>query len=369
MNRRSILAAVWTTTTFCVCAGPSVAAPAPDAPDDRQKTEQQTLERFAPVLMVTEPEDPKDHEYPIDILWWVQHAKLEGAGGDPIGELNVARLLELQAKAPDPAATNLAIGAGDDREWVRDGRKAADSPDAAGPRTVYGMMSDQGKGVVRLAYFCFYGFSDGEDNAELKVFDHHGDWMCVDFDIDLSDAAKPRFTRAIYHNHGRQFFVDDPDKNLSFADFGGDRHPRVWLEAGTHETWPCSGDDDGFASVGQIPKFVWTNNRMDAEDIKDHVGGEIAAKVVEILQDVEENGCRAHDGKRELPFERVVNVGSEVPAGAADDVKLFHEYKGRWGEKTEGYGSPPMSPRHQPAMWSRQGWKHGEKEDARGEKE
>jgi hypothetical protein len=190
-------------------------------------------------------------------------------------------------------------------------------------------------GVYIVQYYFLLLWSRGR----AGFGDHQGDWLTIDFTVDARDVSEPKIIEAIFHNHGRQLFVEP-----RALDFHEDTHPIVYLEANSNEPWPVPGEE---GVRGWPALSVGTNRVFDG------------------LFNNEGNDVRPHLGLfPDLWSPRVLNVGErttrEGSAGTAQpgvrreddpdgyrEAEFFLTYMGVWGTE-------PKSPSMNFKMWSRQ---------------
>jgi hypothetical protein len=174
-------------------------------------------------------------------------------------------------------------------------------------------------GVYTVQYYALLWYNivntfNGDGN-------HQGDLICIDFTIDDRDPGNPKILEAIYHNHGRQLFVEP--EALRFVD---QTHPMVFLEEGTNETWPNPG---GPAYLGWPTLGVLTN------DVSEHkADDEVFVEPGDFF--------RGHEGTDQWFTPAVVNIGEydTVNKGIVDnrpigvdqlEARWMLEFSGRWG--------------------------------------
>ena len=226
---------------------------------------QALLDRLSPVLRLNSQRDltkmkggEPTFENPVSMSWYVQYTDLvkrrvggraeevpvpdeagsEVQSGEHLVEMlkthwepDVGMRIRLRREYRGDAENYLRWG------WTPDGSRAGD-------KRIYGAVFPAEGDLVRVAYFAFWPYSQ----AEVGAANHAGDWICVEFSVDVSDPDRLEIERAIYHNHGRKIVIDDAANNLTFVK----GHPVVWIEDTTHEPWPISGGE-GFADRARHP--------------------------------------------------------------------------------------------------------------------
>ncbi|MBS0195295.1 MAG: hypothetical protein JSR77_00900 [Planctomycetes bacterium] len=210
--------------------------------------------------------------------------------------------------------------------------------------------------IYSVQYFVYLTWNEttvsgGEGN-------HEGDWLCVDFGVDLrANPQYPTILHAIYHNHGRQFFVEP--RCLEFED----GHPMVYPENGVNEAWPARGQGVGWATGQSWP----ARDGFAANQNFDYEGSAYTSEGL---------SCRDHLGQGnrwETYRHSIKNIGEASsynmcsPVGqfpsvrslCGDEGTFLLLYQGRYGDRGEGdfyEGDPPRSPVYQAKLWSRS-WK------------
>lgn len=219
----------------------------------------------------------------------------------------------------------------------------------AAQRGVYGRVDPIAPGRYRVQYFLVFGFNNTSAPdfcGDVEPGSHEGDWISVDFLVEATDLNHPRIYDAVYHNHGRQIFVESP----SALTFEGS-HPVVYLERGDQETWPRVLTA-GFVNW-DIQPCVSANKIFHAEVVLGFsFGGEEGTYPV----------VRPHlgQGPRFL-VTTVKNVGNKAHYGSDVEARFFHEFAGWYGTEYERDCSsvpiletePPSGPVFQDKIWDR----------------
>lgn len=208
----------------------------------------------------------------------------------------------------------------------------------------------------RVQYFLFFGYNDCDEARNVlncPFGNHDGDVVCVEFSVDMTKKA----TRAVYHDHGRQIFVDGAAIPMEKRD--GKDHPVVYLEKGNHEAMPWAGTE-GFRR-GSVPAGIKTNRILHGEK---HFGYSFAGETGPDSGDAP--AVRLHLGRNfQLYITNVMNVGEFAHPYPTAEARFIMTFRGKYGR--EGYdGSDfpiigfqkfdnvdsPEGPPYQPKMWN-----------------
>jgi hypothetical protein len=216
------------------------------------------------------------------------------------------------------------------------------------------VVEDGGRDQYVVQYFLLFGRNDtnvlgtvrpsGRDGPH-ETGNHEGDWVCVEFTVRAADPKQPRFLRGVYHNHGRQIFVDYDRSGF----LGRGTRPYVFLEKGTNEPWPFASKEGIKDGDDRIPRGVSASRRYGGIE-----NASTAPFGVALVRTHAQDSLR-----QDIPT--VVNVGSEAYGKTGDEVWFFHHFNGRYGsiwyKSAFGKELDPASPRgpvYQPAMWKRE---------------
>jgi hypothetical protein len=207
-----------------------------------------------------------------------------------------------------------------------------------------------------LQYFVFFGYNDVGDyrnDIGCPIGNHMGDVGCVEFEVRWSGFGNASIIRAVYDDHGRQVFIDNPN-TLDYL-YG---HPVVYLEGETHEALPWAGAC-GF-DPGHIAACIGVNSIFRSEDVFTvPVGGECDDVPV----------VRTHWGQGgDVLVASVINIGERDHPGSNLEAQFIHAFPGLYGAyATDCCDDPsghqncrninsPMGPTFQDKMWDR-AWK------------
>lgn len=127
---------------------------------------------------------------------------------------------------------------------------------------IYGRVEPIGTTLYAVQYYMAFGYNNTTAPplcGDVEPGTHEGDWICADFTVDVADINAPRIVQAIYHNHGRQVFVE----SSGALRFEG-THPVMYLEQGCNEPWPFAGEE-GFTGAGP-PPCISTNKIWNPTD-------------------------------------------------------------------------------------------------------
>jgi hypothetical protein len=320
--------------------------------------EAQLLATLAPVWMTPVP----GHSGPLPIDWNVRHSFLlwytsdsgdyvDDTGGTP---LTPQLVLDTMA-AHRSAGLNYHYRFGYHDTDYRFGDDPNDPMSWAIARDrgigLYGRVTNAPNaraGCYLVQYFLFFGWNETDTPPGCDAGNHEGDWICVQFEVEASDLANPRIYDCVFHNHGRQTFVESP----AALEFDG-THPRVYLEHDTNEPWPFAAA--GGFQPGAVRPCVSTNKRF-------YLTGEFCTLEYETDCNLGYTAVREHEAEGPAYLiSAVVNVGEAGHPYPSSESRFFQGYDGWWGNtwETSCYWielldtSPPNSPRFNPKMWDR----------------
>jgi hypothetical protein len=255
--------------------------------------------------------------------------------------------LRLEFKDPERAFER-----GQDPSEIRTWSTAQERQDC-----LYGRCAKSKDGKsYRIQYFLFFGYNDCDETRNIlrcPFGNHDGDVVCVEFIVDITTKQA---TRAVYHDHGRQIFVDGPAIPMEKHD--GMDHPVVYLEKGNHEALPWPGTE-GFRR-GSVPAGIATNKILHAKKYFGYAfGGETGPDPGDAP------AVRLHLGRRfQLYITNVKNVGEYAHPYPNAEARFIMTFRGKYGR--EGYdGSDiltfwkkfesvdsPEGPPYQTKMWN-----------------
>jgi hypothetical protein len=216
--------------------------------------------------------------------------------------------------------------------------------------------------AYQLQYFMFFAYNqvDADRNPiGCPYGNHEGDVVCVEYMVEYRSDADRRIISAVYHNHGRQIFVEP-----SALVINSSGHPVVYLEQEEHEAMPWSGSC-GFTPAGDgRPAGVATNHLFATHCF--FFGLYCAA-----AECGEDSVCRTHFGLNSVVFNNVINLGEKgYPYSSPSSEEMFvMNYPGRYGDDAQdgcdiatvfvqGDGDEkvdsPRGPPQQNPMWERQ---------------
>ncbi len=322
--------------------------------------ETKLLQRFAPVIYTDGPA-PVPREgvgVPVSVSWLLRHSSILYArfGNTAFPKVvivnpTVREAITAVSSQDDP--TNLFIrndyrfgdAPGDNASWP----SAAQNGDG-----IYGRVWRPWQGYPELysiQYFLILTWNEtayGDDNGN-----HEGDWICVDYAVDVRCSKdNPPVLHAIYHNHGRQLFLTP--ESILFEN----GHPVVFLEGGTNEAWPNSGDR-GFGGWPRQDGFA-SNTNFDYDEVAEWYEELFA----ELFGGINEHKIvREHTGRgnryapHEIPRFQIPNVGDFDPNDkpislCGEEGEFILKFSGRWG-LVAVEAKNPEGPRHQGKLWSR----------------
>jgi hypothetical protein len=334
-----------------------------DATKRGRAFEDQLLRTVSPIFF---PGGGERHAPPLPIEWYVQNCELVGFKSD----------LDLLKPAVENGREQLSMqevverSAGDPHRWYRltfrdHTQRRGREIDWARDTRIYGRVVEAGPGdEYHVQYFLLFAWNDTDTPASRgtrnemgmgwpsrvrnpdNAGNHEGDWVCVEFTVRASDPKKPAFLRGVYHNHGRQIFVDYGKSGF----LGRGNKPFVFLERGTNEPWPFPSNEGIKDDDRRIPPGVSASKRFGAIENDSTAPGGYSL-------------VRTHaEDRLEREVATVVNVGSEKYGKKGDEVWFFHHFPGRYGSiwYKNLYGPKeldtpsPRGPVFQPQMWKRE---------------
>jgi hypothetical protein len=318
---------------------------AADATKRGRAFEDQLLKTASPILF---PGGGQRHAPPLPIDWYVQKCELVGFDYD------------LSQLMPDVENGREPLTMQDIVERISRDRKHSyrltfkDHTQRDGARDIgwenesrmYGRVIDAGPEQYVVQYFLLFGWHEPDGAAWPRPGSHEGDWVCVEFKLRASDPRKPTFLGGVYHNHGRQIFVDCARSGF----LGRGTRPFVFLEKGTNQPWPFASDEGIKDDDRRIPPGISASQRFGAiENTSTAPAGFAMVR-------------KHHEERLERDVATVVNVGSERYGRKGDEVWFFHHFTGRYGSiwSKNMYGPKaldmysPRGPVHQPAVWKRE---------------
>lgn len=307
--------------------------------------EQHLLNVHAPILYTDRfwPAFDENIGIPVGVDWLLRHSWIRTNAGDVLMQFpTVEAALALMQALPDKG------------ESLRIDNRFRGGLDPAEPRTwehaeataegTYGRVWRPWPvaypHLYSIQYYFFHtwnetAYSGGEGN-------HEGDWGCIDLTVDArANADRPPIIHAIYHNHGRQFFVTPEALQIE------DGRPVLYTEEGTNEAW---------TNIGDRGKFGWptTDGWATNADLDDACS--VLPWYKEILcffGDVNEYKIvRRHRGAgHRLDWlagdGSVKNVGDNGVSLCGPEGSFLLAFAGRWGWDTDGIfyeGENPKSP-------------------------
>lgn len=311
-------------------------------------------ERFMPVLML----DSGDELRPVSITSFLQCVDLwnntdrRGAPllrlGDDAGVQRRGDALQVMNRYMDQnsmaGSRHLRYTKESYRRWsVQTPTMFCRVSDVAGQTSFW--SPSPGRKYVMLQYYAFFPWN--ETSYSGGVGNHEGDWMCVDFNVDITDPRNPSIHSAIYHNHGRQILV----RTSSALRYDGAR-PLVFLEKGTNEPWPNAGGR-GFSGFPLAPN-VMLNHRFECGD--------------DGWRPNEHKIVREHRGNGPQVRNFVLlNLGERGEPMPGEVQRFVMRYPGTYGGWSKGFNyvfgryraTCPEGPVFQRTMWDRDFSKYG----------
>ncbi|HEY6261879.1 MAG TPA: HYR domain-containing protein [Nitrospiraceae bacterium] len=354
-------------------------APAQDCDHDGipDALEAELLSTFAPAWR---PDDPDDDFPPLPISWYLAHCELQvyyhpqrttdyngtddpgtlvaSTGGLPLTLEIVIPMVKitlpehyfyrLKFKSPESDYQN-GKDPNDPRTWTI-GRDRQDC--------LYGRctrLDGAPSNYYLVQYYLFFGWNDVDadrNDIGCPIGNHEGDIVCVEFEVRYDSPIDKKIVRAVYHEHGRQVFIDDP----SILDYSTG-HPVVYLEKENHEALPWRGGC-GFVA-GTVPQCVGINKYFDSMDVSI-----FSVPVAGECDDVPT--VREHYGRGvEMLITSAINLGERGFPGPTLEAQFVLAYGGLYGHEgtaccDDPFGSPncehvdsPPGPPFQAKMWDR----------------
>jgi hypothetical protein len=310
------------------------------------------------------PGGEERHAPPLPIEWYVRNCELVGFKNDKEQwlpavengreELSMQAMVERVARDPGHSY----------RLTFKDHTQRRGGRDLGWDATrIYGRVIETGPAEEYVVqYFLLFGWNDTNAPAGFEgrmgitaptrgggagnAGNHEGDWVCVEFTVRASDPKKPRFLRGVFHNHGRQIFVDYGKSGF----LGRGTRPYVFLEKGTNEPWPFASTEGIKDDDRRIPRGVSASRRFGGIE-----NAATAPAGYSLVRNHEQEWL-------ERDVRTVVNVGSEKYGKKGDEVWFFHHFPGRYGSiwykslfgPKELDTPSPRGPVHQPQVWKRE---------------
>jgi hypothetical protein len=225
---------------------------------------------------------------------------------------------------------------------------------AAQNRGIYGRVWQPDPSVpdrYGVQFFAHFGWNETDAPWFYDIGNHEGDWVCVDLTVRGSSASGYRIESAVFHNHGRQVFVEDP---RALVRTGNRVH--VFLERGTNELLPWAGQS-GFqpgdtAMPQRVPRWVSTNHRL----FGNWGFGQTCTLEYESDCNLGYTAVREHEADGPGGFVIIAkNIGEHNPnnpaqwAGSDPEARFIHVVAARYGS----VGECPQGPPYQSKMWRR----------------
>lgn len=345
-------------------------------------------------------DDADDRFPPLPIRWYVEHCRLvaygaaepqydpdyNGSAGDApfLFELSPLTLEQIEQLFPGSFGSTFPAGPFFRLDFL-DG-DYHDGDDPMNPRTwsiaqqrgdcVYGRcvpVGQMGSGQYIVQYYLFFGWNDVDADRNIlgcPYGNHEGDIVCFEVWVDRHRPAGDQILQAIYHNHGRQVFVEPG--HVPFE--GG--HPVVYLETESHELLPWSGGCGMLSQTIVRPPFTcWGGTQtpppvgIAASEFFEsgfqgwwifgqNVGGECDDVPV----------VRCHYGSaRTLFVTSIINLNTEAIMNPmhTPETRFIARYTGRYGNTASDFcdvatvpqsGPPvdsPKGPPYQGKLWHR----------------
>jgi len=161
-------------------------------------------------------------------------------------------------------------------------------------------LENGGAGGVPDVSAPVFGLLGGVD-IDKRAGYHQGDILCVDFTVRTSATGQSEILGAVFHNHGRQFFIEPSSLVMP------EGRPHVFLEYHRNEPWP----NEGGQGTSGWPKEGMVSNDYKSDDM-------FGARE-------EEFAVEAHNGAGDRFPYSVVNVG-EIDSAKAN----VREKNGNW---------------------------------------
>jgi hypothetical protein len=358
-------------------------------PDD---FEDQLLQHFAPRVYCPDyhPCIAYDSGPPVGLDWLLKNVRFQGQTADAIGSAESGLQILQDKPIRELASWKL--------EWLREdlkwGEPAQGWCSLGGNQGIYGRVWRPWKdhtNYYSVQYFIFLTYNRTAETFGSSYGTHEGDWICADYGVEASndrDVQSAKILHAIYHNHGRQFFMKQSAVPMEHG------RPVLWLELQVNEPWPNRGNRgdagwprlDGFAANKNFNVMDVTSGgaqiAMDAFDALKGVGQVATLGLGEVFgcfgpdANSEDKVVREHGIYGDLQWKawdttNILNLGEQLSAGSLifsaspydregapesrhnDSIcRFILGFPGKWGSK-EIHGDNPPSPVFQSKMWKR----------------
>lgn len=363
----------------CLTLAPNAKAVDFDEDGIDDSVESDVLSTFAPAWR---PDDPDNDLPPLPLSWYISHCELreyihpgrliDYNGTDDRGTFVSTtgnQVLTLETiipivKSPLPlhhfyrlAFKSDSFRYGNDPSSPRTYSIAKNLQDCLYGRCTH--LEGEKDNYYLLQYYLFFGWNDVDADRNpigCPIGNHEGDVVCVEFEVEYNSATDHRLVRAIYHDHGRQVFIDEP----SALDYSAG-HPVVYLEKENHEALPWRGDC-GFVD-GLVPSCIGITQYFESKDVS-IFNVPVAGECDSVPTVRQHNG-----GGVEVLITSVINLGERGAPGPSAEAQFVHAFNGLYGDSAtaccdDPFGSPtcqpvdsPRGPPFQGKMWDRE-W-HG----------
>lgn len=215
------------------------------------------------------------------------------------------------------------------------------------PKSTYSFELQTSYQYVSVQYFFFCYFNDADFPANGG--DHDADWGCLDLTFIVGGLArkvtweKPILHSAVFHNHGRQMWLDHAKHGKLELDGG---RVVVRLEHGSNEPWPNKGGS-GFGGWPKPTGFK-INHRFEKDTGIDWSWSPRESRIV-----------RPHEGNGDRIVEYdLIDLAPVAPQGLSPLARFVQCFGGRYGTYGGPHGDPPTGPPYQKQMWERR-YTHG----------
>lgn len=215
------------------------------------------------------------------------------------------------------------------------------------PKNAYSFELQSGYEYVSLQYFFFCYFNDADFPANGG--DHDADWGCLDLTLVVGNPdgkatwEAPVLHSAVFHNHGRQMWLDYAKHGKLDLDAG---RVVVRLEHGSNEPWPNKGGS-GIGGWPKPPGFK-INHRFEKDTGIEWPWSPRESRIV-----------RPHQGNGDRIAEYdLIDLGPSDTRVLSPLARFILAFAGKYGTYGGPHGDPPKGPPFQSQMWERH-YTHG----------
>jgi hypothetical protein len=290
-----------------VSLGPTLVGDADEdtLPDTLEDT---LLEQYAPEIRF----DTDENVRPADVYWFLRNVDLLVDGDeDSTKILNRKQtpyfpewfLTQFSDDSP-PRPTNYLDSPFEVLTYSNIRNSHRSGPDwervtAAGNLGIYGHVVPDAypsSGAIIVQYWMFYPWNDAD--APFHAFDHEGDWELYEVFLDPIDPTDiTKMQSAVWHGHGEPFTAKweavcaegidcwtwiNPPVGCSAPDYSclpvmPQGHAPIFVEAGTHGSWPYNVDSFGVGKNrgNSLNNYVATGVTNLGEAYRPRLGAEV----------------------------------------------------------------------------------------------